>query len=76
MSNYVAITPRQRREELIAAGTPPYFADALLEHSIERLLNPDAAVHLEAHRAFGVEPTCFADFAMRSRRVFESAVAG
>jgi uncharacterized protein YbjT (DUF2867 family) len=74
--DYVAITPEQRRKEMIAAGAPPYFADALLEQSIERLLNPHAAVHLEAHRAFGVEPTRFADFAMRSRQVFEASVAG
>jgi hypothetical protein len=58
------------------SGAPPYFADALLEQSIERLLNPDAAVHLEAHRAFGVESTRFADFAMCSRQVYEAPVAG
>ncbi len=72
---YVAITPEQRHEEMIAAGAPPYFADALLEQSIERLRNPSAAVHLEAHRAFGVEPTRFADFAMRHRQMFQAPVA-
>jgi uncharacterized protein YbjT (DUF2867 family) len=71
---YVAITPEQRHEEMIAAGAPPYFADALLEQSIERLRNPDAAVHLDGHRAFGVEPTRFADFAMRNRQIFKAPV--
>jgi uncharacterized protein YbjT (DUF2867 family) len=63
--NYVAITPEQRRDELLAAGTPPYFADALFEQACERLRNPKATVHLESHREFNVTPTCFADFAKR-----------
>lgn len=67
---YVAITPQKRHDELIAARVPRFFADALLEQSEERLLNPVAAVHLEAHEAFGVNPTRFKDFAMRIRDVF------
>jgi uncharacterized protein YbjT (DUF2867 family) len=66
---YVAISPEQRRDEMIAAGAPAYFADALLEQAIERLRNPHAAVHLEAHEAFGVTPTRFEDFAIRSREM-------
>jgi uncharacterized protein YbjT (DUF2867 family) len=71
---YVAITPQQRHEEMLAAGAPAYFADALLEQSVERLRNPEAAIHDEAYLAFGVLPTRFKDFAMRNRQVFEVPV--
>lgn len=70
---YVAITPQQRHDEMIAAGVPAFFADALLEQSEERLLNPTAAIHLEAHDAFGVTPTRFEEFAERTRGVFAAS---
>jgi uncharacterized protein YbjT (DUF2867 family) len=72
---YVAITPEERRREMLAAGTPTYFADALLEQSIERLRNPNATIHLEAHREFNVTPTYFADFAKRNASVFATSAA-
>jgi uncharacterized protein YbjT (DUF2867 family) len=72
---YVAITPEERHREMLAAGAPTYFADALLEQSIERLRNPNATIHLEAHCEFDVKPTYFADFAKRNASVFATSAA-
>ena len=69
--NYVPITPEQRREELLAAGASPYFADALCEQATERLRNPNAAVHLASHREFNVTPTSFTHFIKRNVSVFQ-----
>jgi uncharacterized protein YbjT (DUF2867 family) len=67
---YVAITPEQRREMLVAAGAPPYFADALYEQAVERLRNPCAQVHLETHETFRVKATTFSEFTERNAAVF------
>lgn len=67
---YVAITPEERRETLLAAGTPAYFADALYEQAIERLRNPHAEVLLKTHETFAVRPTDFAQFAQRNAASF------
>jgi uncharacterized protein YbjT (DUF2867 family) len=72
---YVAISPEQRRETLLAAGASPYFADALFEQAVERLRNPRAQVHLETHAQFGVKPTSFAEFAERHAAAFAAQVA-
>jgi len=68
---YIAITPEQRRKEMLAAGALPYFADALFEQATERLRNPKATVHLESHREFNVTPTSFADFVKRNAPAFQ-----
>jgi uncharacterized protein YbjT (DUF2867 family) len=72
---YVAITPEERRETLLAAGMPPYFADALYEQATERLRNPNAQIHLETHKAFGVKPTTFCEFAQRNAAAFQVKLA-
>jgi uncharacterized protein YbjT (DUF2867 family) len=69
--DYVAITPEQRRRELLAAGAPPYFADALFEQATERLRNPKAVVHLESHAEFNMIPTSFSQFLQRNAFVFQ-----
>jgi uncharacterized protein YbjT (DUF2867 family) len=68
---YVPITPEQRRQEMLAAGASPYFADALFEQATERLRNPNAVVHLESHQEFNVTPTSFACFVKRNAFVFQ-----
>jgi hypothetical protein len=68
--SYVPITPEQRREEMLAAGAPPYFADALFEQAVERLRNPVAAIHLDSHREFDVRPTTFTEFLERNASAF------
>jgi uncharacterized protein YbjT (DUF2867 family) len=69
--DYVPITPEQRRQEMLAAGASPYFADALFEQATERLRNPNAVVHLESHQEFNVTPASFAYFAKRNAFVFQ-----
>lgn len=59
---YVAITPEERLKDLLAAGTPPHFAEALIEQVAARMRNPSAKIRLETHEHFGVQPTTFADF--------------
>jgi uncharacterized protein YbjT (DUF2867 family) len=73
---YVAITPEQRRERLLSAGVSSYFADALYEQAVERLLNPVAQVHLDTHKLFGVEPTTFVEFARRNAFALGAVRAG
>jgi uncharacterized protein YbjT (DUF2867 family) len=72
---YVAISPEQRREALLAAGAAAYFADALYEQAVERLRNPQARIQLDTHRKFGVEPTPFAEFARRNAAAFGARAA-
>ena len=69
--DYVPITPEQRRQEMLAAGASPYFADALFEQATERLRNPQAIVHLESHQEFNVTPTSFANFVKRHAFIFQ-----
>jgi uncharacterized protein YbjT (DUF2867 family) len=67
---YVAIAPEDRRAMLLAAGAPPYFADAIYEQAIERLRNPTARVCLQTHETFQIKPTTFNEFAKRNAAVF------
>lgn len=62
---YIAITPEERRRNLLARGLPESFVDALDEQTNERLTNPVAQVLLETHRMLGVRPTSFMEFAQR-----------
>ena len=72
---YVAITPEERRRNLLARGLPEGFVDALDEQTGERLKNPVAKVLTAAHRIFDVQPTRFADFARRHAREFGGPAA-
>jgi uncharacterized protein YbjT (DUF2867 family) len=67
---YVPISPDERRKALLAAGASHYFVDGLYEQAVERLRNPTAQIFLEAHEAFGVTPTTFAEFAQRNASGF------
>lgn len=68
---YVNVTPAERRQALLAkGGVPAYFADALDEQVSERLKCSESQVCLDAHKAFGVRPTTFAEFARRNAAVF------
>ena len=64
------ITVAERRTALLGAGASSYFADAIEEQTSERRRCPTSAVDLATHRAFGVRPTTFAEFARRAARVF------
>ena len=67
---YVAVTPAERRESLLASGATPYFADALVEQAAERLRAPCSGICLRTHEALGIEPTPFLAFARRNAAAF------
>ncbi len=72
---YVNIPQAERRQKLLAAGTPSYFADALDVQAELRRQGAEAAVHLETHTALKVRPTTFAEFAHRNAAAFRGELA-
>jgi uncharacterized protein YbjT (DUF2867 family) len=75
---YVSISREERRQALLAAGVPSFFADALDIQAGERLNGTEATVHSQAHATLGIAPTTFAEFARRNAGAFlgESAYVG
>ncbi len=67
---YVNIPQAERKRVLLAAGVPPYFADALDVQASERRKGSEAVVHPETHAALGIRPTTFAEFARRHAAAF------
>ena len=73
---YVDVDPAEKHRQLLAAGIPAYFADAMNELFAERRRNLDESrVELSTHERFGVAPTTLADFARRHAAVFRGAAA-
>ena len=73
---YVAISPIQRRQALIAHGVPLEIADALDRQVEERLKGGiESQVDLSTHQLFNVKPTTFQEFAQRSAVGFGAAAA-
>jgi uncharacterized protein YbjT (DUF2867 family) len=73
---YVAVSPIQRRQALIAHGIPPEIADALDKQVEERLKGgPESRVELSTHQLFNVKPTTFSEFAQRNAEAFGGAAA-
>ena len=71
---YVAVSPIQRRQALIANGIPPEFADALDKQVEERLKGGlESRVDLSTHRLFNIRPTTFLEFAQRNSEAFGGA---
>jgi uncharacterized protein YbjT (DUF2867 family) len=75
---YVGITREERRQALSAAGVPSFLVDALDIQAGERLKGTEAIVHPDTHRALGIPPTTFAEFAHRNAGAFlgESGYVG
>jgi uncharacterized protein YbjT (DUF2867 family) len=68
---YIAISPIQRRQALIAHGIPPEFADALDRQVEERLKGGhESQVNLSTHRLFNIKPSTFREFAQRDAKAF------
>jgi len=67
---YQSIDPEAHRRGMAAAGLPPFMVDALGAQAAERRPHPLSNVDLAAHKAFGVEPTRFEQFAKRNAAVF------
>jgi uncharacterized protein YbjT (DUF2867 family) len=73
---YVAVSPIQRRQALIAHGIPAEFTDALDAQVEERLKGGiESQVDLSTHRLFNVKPTTFFEFAQRNAEAFGQAAA-
>jgi uncharacterized protein YbjT (DUF2867 family) len=71
---YVDVSPEERRRNLLAAGIPAGFADALDEQLAERRRRPKSRVYLTTHEMFGVRPTPFREFAQRHAAMFGGKV--
>jgi uncharacterized protein YbjT (DUF2867 family) len=67
---YVNVAPDDARKAQLAAGTPPYLADALAELFAERRRGKEAQVSPAVQTILGRGPTSFAEFALRNAAVF------
>ncbi len=67
---YVNVPPEDARQAQLAAGMPPYLADALFELFAERRNGKEAKVWPDAGALLGRPPTSFDEFARRNAAVF------
>jgi len=67
---YVNVAPDDARKAQLAAGMPPYLADALAELFAERRRGKEAQVSPAVQTILGRGPTSFAKFALRNAAVF------
>jgi uncharacterized protein YbjT (DUF2867 family) len=68
---YVNVAPEEKRQMLLAAGTPPAFADAMDELFSERRNgSAESAVNLSTHEELGLRPTTFEEFVRRNAAIF------
>jgi uncharacterized protein YbjT (DUF2867 family) len=67
---YVNVPPEAARQAQLAAGMPPYLADALFELFSERRNGKEAKVWPDAQALLGRLPTSFDEFARRNAAVF------
>jgi uncharacterized protein YbjT (DUF2867 family) len=68
---YVNVPPDAARQAQLAAGMPPYLADALFELFAERRNGKEAEVWPDAGILLGRPPTSFDEFARRNAAVFQ-----
>jgi uncharacterized protein YbjT (DUF2867 family) len=67
---YVNVPPEDARKAQLAAGMPPYLADALFELFAERRNGKESKVWPDAATLLGRRPTSFDQFASRNAAVF------
>lgn len=67
---YVNITLEEKRQAWLAAGIPSERVDTVSEVVSERSKCSESRAYLDTHKAFGVQPTTFAEFARRNVAVF------
>jgi uncharacterized protein YbjT (DUF2867 family) len=67
---YINVPPEAARQAQLAAGMPPYLADALFELFAERRNGKEAKVWPDAAALLGRPPTSFDEFAGRNAAVF------
>src|SRR5947209_3379710 len=67
---YVNVAPEEAKKAQLAAGVPPYTADALAELFAERRKGKEAQVSPVIQTIFGWRATSFDEFAMRNAAIF------
>ncbi len=67
---YRNVPPEQVKQAQLAAGMPPYTADALAELFAERRRGKEATVHPDTATILGRPATTFAEFAAKSVAIF------
>jgi uncharacterized protein YbjT (DUF2867 family) len=67
---YVDVPPEEAHRARLAAGVPPYLADALDELFAERRRGKESRVSPEARVVFGLEPATFESFVRRNLAIF------
>ncbi len=67
---YVNIAPEDAKKAQLAAGMPPYMADALAELFAERRNGGESRVYPDVQRILGRPPTSFDTFARRHAAIF------
>jgi uncharacterized protein YbjT (DUF2867 family) len=67
---YVNVPPEAARQAQLAAGMPPYLADALFELFAERRNGKEARVWPDAAALLGRPPSSFDEFARRNAAIF------
>lgn len=72
---YVNITLEEKKQAWLAAGIPPERVDTVSEVLVERRKWSESRVYLGTHKAFGVQPTTFAEFARRNAAVLRGESA-
>jgi hypothetical protein len=66
----VNVSPEDAKRAQLAAGMPPFLADALAELFAERRKGKESKVSPVIPTVFGWPATSFADFALRHAAVF------
>ena len=67
---YSNVPPQAAKQAQLAAGVPPYLADALVELFAERRNGKEAQVWPDIETIIGRRPTSFAEFAVRNAAIF------
>jgi uncharacterized protein YbjT (DUF2867 family) len=67
---YVNVPPEAAQQAQLAAGVPPYLAEALVELFAERRKGKEAQVFPVAQTLLGRRPTSFDEFAVRNAAIF------
>jgi uncharacterized protein YbjT (DUF2867 family) len=67
---YVNVAPEDARRAQLAAGVPPFTADALFELFAERRRGKEAQVWPDVEAILGMPPTPFSEFATRYAPIF------
>jgi uncharacterized protein YbjT (DUF2867 family) len=72
---YVNVPPEDARKAQLAAGMPPFLADALFELFAERRKGMEARVWPDSERLLGRRPTSFEEFARNNAAAFRGEAA-